>query len=584
MERRHLRFCPPVRALAITLMLGQLMSCGSAKDDPQTEAQAACAANYTPGNGCIVGSIKSNGTMSLDGFTLAIQENNSEVQSDKDGNFRLALPPGDYHFQTKTGGSPLSAPSTVKVEAEKVSNIGPIDLSSKHVPDRQPISTNGSYVGNGGQAVFCRDNHDLVSSIVLLDVYEGQVTQNFQIDLGPDTLTYMEKVNYALSKLNLLNMETANVLRNLVTEFQNEAAFMHNVSLPIIDDTFRHPPLQNNCEIRQLVVQYKDSYPWESRYIVDGDLFDLMDANNQAATVLHEILYHRALDAGLDNSRSTRIFNRMILTNRLSSMSTQEYITFVDTISFPADILYHGLTIAPSSPVDYYPSGVIRSFDLKTDGESLVGGILRKFIEHTKIAFYETHEIMQGTLCFSAPSMPQEDCPNPGRREVPSRVDSANCETYLPWWSQSSVKFRIDGSFEEFTLDSDPHDPLLGTANDPYWYRPTQWKLRNFFKVCANGLQYYAKPDAPIKFQPNGVVASFFMSDFSYNYYPQPHFAIPGCFPALYPAEATTFYPSGNIQTTHARMTLSCSCPSGAQTFTPGSSLTLNDDGTLQCN
>jgi len=226
-------------------------------------------------------------------------------------------------------------------------------------------------VGNGGDVVVCRDG-DQITSVELVDFYEARLMYEMEYDLGSEDLHYKEKIALALSRLSKLDPERERDYLVHAEEFEENARFLEGVELVDIPDT-NLVYLPSGCEIAQIVVRIKPTLPEHSEYYVSKDLWDLLDEDNRAGLVLHEVIYREAAEAfEHTNSVLSRYFNAYITSNRLADFSVKRYFDYLRTIKFHT-VGYQGLLIPLKESVEFYDEHRIKSAYSLRDAEVSVG-------------------------------------------------------------------------------------------------------------------------------------------------------------------------------------------------------------------
>ncbi|MGE3760578.1 MAG: hypothetical protein AB7H97_22630, partial [Pseudobdellovibrionaceae bacterium] len=180
-------------------------------------------------------------------------------------------------------------------------------------------------VGNGGDAVVCRDSSQDIVSSELLDFYEGRVMRGMVFDLDHAGPSYLEKVKFVLNRLKAFAPERANKYSTWLNTFPQESQFLKQVELVDVPDS-AHIIFPRNCKVEQLVIQRIPERLSDKRYLINGDLWDLLDENGKAGTVLHELIYREFLELGEVNSISTRYFNALICSTEFTLLSSIDYV------------------------------------------------------------------------------------------------------------------------------------------------------------------------------------------------------------------------------------------------------------------
>lgn len=178
----------------------------------------------------------------------------------------------------------------------------------------------GSEAGNGGSAIVCRDAAGAVTSVELLDFFEGRQIFGQPLDLGPQSLAPYEKVALFLTRLQNMGVSgiTLDELEHLVTYFKTEAKFYAGARLVEIPDSDA-TVIPAGCKQEQMAIQRKpasESNQKEPYFSVNRDLWEhpSFDSDQKAGLILHEILYYASLnynfrsDTEVRNSRKVRRF------------------------------------------------------------------------------------------------------------------------------------------------------------------------------------------------------------------------------------------------------------------------------------
>jgi hypothetical protein len=195
------------------------------------------------------------------------------------------------------------------------------------------VSLEWKEVGNGGKILLCD------STVQALDVYEAEVVYYWHP--FPQSLT--EADNY--SKLSIyddfdLSLQTAHgfLLRlrkrdaglwqkynALLQRFRQESFFLTDRELaPTPDEEIT--PIPVGCELRQLIVQ-RNPIIKGTRYVINRKLWLRLPPEQQAAMIIHEIVYSEALARrkNLMSSRAVRRMTGLILSREISTLSETIY-------------------------------------------------------------------------------------------------------------------------------------------------------------------------------------------------------------------------------------------------------------------
>ena len=200
--------------------------------------------------------------------------------------------------------------------------------------------------GNGGDALVCYNSNGNIRSVELLDYYEALQKQRIEsIELGEKEWGFHEKVLYALNRLEAIDYLRAQKYKQWYKDFFNQDELTWGENLVNIADTGALS-IPNNCEIKQIAVQESPSLPGDKRYIISKSLWSLMDEDNKAGLILHELIYREVISeercGGLDdieekhvcsqlhlNSKRVRYYNSLISSSAMAEMSEREYHQFL---------------------------------------------------------------------------------------------------------------------------------------------------------------------------------------------------------------------------------------------------------------
>lgn len=169
-------------------------------------------------------------------------------------------------------------------------------------------------VGNGGDAVVCRNSQGVIQNAELLDYYEARTNFDLQIQ---ESGSRDEILNHFLGRIGQLNSLRLSEYRQRADQFFSESKLLSNVELVDIPDS-DHTSFPRGCKVEQLVIQKNDLLPGEKRYTINKDIWDALDAQNQAGIILHEIVYRETLG---QHSRYVRYFNGLVASNSLKNLT-----------------------------------------------------------------------------------------------------------------------------------------------------------------------------------------------------------------------------------------------------------------------
>lgn len=186
--------------------------------------------------------------------------------------------------------------------------------------------------GNGGNSIIC----DNPLENKFYDTYEAE----FRYGLNPifpetelacsDERSCLDQsintVSILIDRLPRYYVNLKEFLYSKLAIFVEEANFLDNIILLPVDD-IGTAFIPKGCQIHQTVIQKEPKYQSDKRYMISNDQWKKLSPNQQAAGILHELLYYYAITMGgsLQSSEGIRFFNSLILSNEIKNFSKKEY-------------------------------------------------------------------------------------------------------------------------------------------------------------------------------------------------------------------------------------------------------------------
>jgi len=229
----------------------------------------------------------------------------------------------------------------------------------------------GKEIGNGGDVVVCRDRNDLITSVELLDFYEARTLRNVHHDLGSNDLSIDEKIQIAINRLHPFSLQLAEKFQTNANKFMSEASFLPNITLIDIPDSL-HLIIPNGCTVEQIIIQKDPIYPEDFRYIINKDLWDILDNDNKAGLILHEIIYQDSISRAQTNSTQTRYFNAILTSAQFEKFNNKRMAQLFKSVgiqeinlSFP-DLGLNNITFN-NNEISFYDNGNIKNWVVQSD-------------------------------------------------------------------------------------------------------------------------------------------------------------------------------------------------------------------------
>jgi hypothetical protein len=272
------------------------------------------------------------------------------------------------------------------------------------------FANGGQEVGNGGDAVVCRDAGGAVTSAELLDYYEARELRGIIKDLGPPDLAIDAKVALVLDRVARLSPKRAAHYRHQAGEFMSEARFLSGVDLVEVPDS-DHLAFPHGCRVEQLAIQKQPEFAEDKRYTINQDIWDKLDGDSRAGLILHEIIYREAFEQGATDSVGARYLHSRLAEASGATLTQPEFVSILNEAHFKftdidgwdfmvfgiyfddrgkvvkaqlqydneiQDPMNTGTVTLIDGEVSFYPDGKLQSFQFPNvqnyDGHALVPG------------------------------------------------------------------------------------------------------------------------------------------------------------------------------------------------------------------
>lgn len=201
-----------------------------------------------------------------------------------------------------------------------------------------PLALAQDKAGNGGNTVVCSNSSGTVTSVELLDYYEARVQRkNIKVDFGSSAQTFEQSMEVLLSRLQQKNPSRAAKYRKWYAQFFDEANLIPGIGLVEVNDS-HHMVVPNGCKVVQTIVQKRPDFPEDSRYTVNKDVWDLLDAQVKAGLVFHELIYRETSEAAypneVKNSTVVRYLNSLIAADLLRNIKLYTYYNLLRELGF----------------------------------------------------------------------------------------------------------------------------------------------------------------------------------------------------------------------------------------------------------
>lgn len=207
-------------------------------------------------------------------------------------------------------------------------------------------------IGNGGDAVVCRDGSGEIRFAQTLDLYEAHRKHKLKVDLGDNSLNETQKALLALSRFEALDPGKAKDLADRVATFFDNVSFTDlDSKLPDIDDT-GESELPGHCNLEQLAIQQKPLTSKDKLFKINQSLWNQLSADDRAALILHEAIFEMGIRLGHKISYRSRYLTAHLISDALPKGSLDEYNSWILQVGFEPATVYIGAVKVSASDLE----------------------------------------------------------------------------------------------------------------------------------------------------------------------------------------------------------------------------------------
>lgn len=167
----------------------------------------------------------------------------------------------------------------------------------------------GDKVLNGGNVIVCANSSGSIQSVELLDYYEVRLNGG-SLRFNSNLPSFNGKLIDLFEKWQNIAPKRIALYRKWLSEFPEDAGLYTGINIPAIPDT-GSIAIPKGCSLEPVAFQRSDDdvFPGTKRYVINKDLWDLMNEEQKAGLVLHELIYREAIKVGNKTSLPTRFLN-----------------------------------------------------------------------------------------------------------------------------------------------------------------------------------------------------------------------------------------------------------------------------------
>lgn len=186
--------------------------------------------------------------------------------------------------------------------------------------------------GNGGDVIVCPSKRG--KSVIFYDRYETEHRFGFKF-VPPAGKDVNEKLSSLIQRLEKRSPTRAARYRKWASTLPFESKFLKGIELIDISDT-GSGFIPAGCKPEQLVVQSQPKFRNDKRYTFNDDLWRLLDDDNKAVALMHELILREATSNENRhlNSQAARYLNAMVLSDQIASMNLNQWLTLLSEVEF----------------------------------------------------------------------------------------------------------------------------------------------------------------------------------------------------------------------------------------------------------
>lgn len=192
------------------------------------------------------------------------------------------------------------------------------DVSTGPAPNTEIAVWSGEAKG-GSDVVVCRIAYATMGYrlTAALSLYEARTRWGTGVELGGDELSVDDKVRLLLDRVAMDDPARAEKYRGWFGTFWAEAELLAAHRLPNLEDEGEVTPPGPDCEIQQVALRQDPVPEGGKRHVIAKLVWDQLDRNSQAATVLNELLFRDAQETGnAAKSEESRQYGATAIGNR----------------------------------------------------------------------------------------------------------------------------------------------------------------------------------------------------------------------------------------------------------------------------
>lgn len=186
--------------------------------------------------------------------------------------------------------------------------------------------------GNGGSVLICEQPQG--KTYELLDIFEARARYHFTVQTAEGENEF-QKAQMIIDRIARLNPNRRNLYTEWLKSFVTEAQYIDGLNIVGIPDV-GVSYIPDGCLLKQMIAQVEPLTSFEKRYTIDLRIWNALDLDQRAASLVHELIYREAIsfENQHNSSEPTRLMNAYIHSPLIQTTTLQDWIRFVQDLGF----------------------------------------------------------------------------------------------------------------------------------------------------------------------------------------------------------------------------------------------------------
>jgi len=218
-------------------------------------------------------------------------------------------------------------------------------------------------VGNGGDAIVCRNNSGEIIFSEFYDIFEAREERGIMLSLGDEALSIKDKLDIMLDRLSRFSPIRAEVYRKEAYLFLKSYRMVPG--LEDIPDSNHSVYLSGpNCIVEQVIKQKEKIFDEDKEYLIAKDIWNNFSNDSKAVAIIHEIMWKEAISYGHKYSNNLRYLGSKLFSKDLEGKSIIDYLFILQKTNFKKSEYKGGVITIDNFLRKYYNTQIDSIIDL----------------------------------------------------------------------------------------------------------------------------------------------------------------------------------------------------------------------------